>query len=258
MSDGSMLDALIKPSLVYKYRGYSARALEMLIQRELYFASPKSLNDPYDCQLDIHGALGRAIQKVNNNDYLVKKITGISNVKYLLDKIQNDASNAGVLSFSTEANNSLMWSHYADSHSGFCVGFNLNDQFNQVDPADNIIGSTFVSYDDADPYEEYFAGVLSSDDETSFNEFWVTLLGLGMTSKSKAWQYEKEVRVIRKQLGPVPFDPAMLVQVIFGMNMSEHQRDTIKKVLSRSEWNHVKYYQILRADGFSLKVEELV
>ena len=49
--------------ILYKYRTYSARALEILIKQELYFASPESLNDPYDCSINIKDSLTEAINK---------------------------------------------------------------------------------------------------------------------------------------------------------------------------------------------------
>ena len=56
----------ISTNILYKYRAYSARSLEMLIRRELYFAAPASLNDPYDCQINIRDSLAIAIERATD------------------------------------------------------------------------------------------------------------------------------------------------------------------------------------------------
>lgn len=40
--------------LCYKYRSVNQQTLEMLINREVYFASPDQLNDPLDAKIDIN------------------------------------------------------------------------------------------------------------------------------------------------------------------------------------------------------------
>jgi hypothetical protein len=38
---------------LYRYRKFNGNLISMFINRELYFAIPETLNDPYDCQLPI-------------------------------------------------------------------------------------------------------------------------------------------------------------------------------------------------------------
>jgi hypothetical protein len=52
-----------------------------------------------------------------------------------LDKAFEGAVNgSGLLCFSRSWNNILMWSHYADRHSGICLGFDVPDKF-----ANNVV-----------------------------------------------------------------------------------------------------------------------
>lgn len=38
-------------------------------------------------------------------------------------QIKNSVQNTGVICFSSSKNNILLWSHYANGHTGFAVGF---------------------------------------------------------------------------------------------------------------------------------------
>jgi hypothetical protein len=77
----------------------------------------------------------------------------------------------------------------------------------------------------------------------------------GLLVKSKAWEYENEVRIIRGKPGKVKFSPFDLKVVVFGLNMSSANRQKIRKLLSGNEWNHVQMNEVVREDGgFRLKV----
>lgn len=56
-------------AILYKYRGYSARTLETLINREVYFSSSAQLNDPHDCRLSIRDALRAAVEDAGKNGF---------------------------------------------------------------------------------------------------------------------------------------------------------------------------------------------
>ena len=37
---------------LYKYCAYSTNSLSILINKQIWFAKPESLNDPFDCKID--------------------------------------------------------------------------------------------------------------------------------------------------------------------------------------------------------------
>jgi hypothetical protein len=45
-----MSEAVKPPKILYKYRGFSPRVLNMLIADELYYSDPGDFNDPLDCR----------------------------------------------------------------------------------------------------------------------------------------------------------------------------------------------------------------
>ncbi|MBN9226141.1 MULTISPECIES: hypothetical protein [Legionella] len=42
------------PEILYKYRNFDARAISMLANNQIYFASPLDFNDPFDCVAHEH------------------------------------------------------------------------------------------------------------------------------------------------------------------------------------------------------------
>jgi hypothetical protein len=46
--------------VLYRFRKIEKHLIESLVSQTLYFAKPEQLNDPFDCQIDLKGALKRA------------------------------------------------------------------------------------------------------------------------------------------------------------------------------------------------------
>ena len=161
----------------------------------------------------------------------------------------------GVNPIPPNKNNALMWSHYADSHKGFAAGFILSEFFTEYNQHNAIIGTNPVGYFKENPFTKYFIEFTKSTENISWNEFWVSLLSMALVAKSKPWKYEKEVRIVRGKPGKVHYSPFELKEIIFGLKMDKKNRQKIRKVLSSSEWSHVKLNEIRRNnDGFKLAV----
>lgn len=121
-----------KPQYLYQYRrgmydktnnrNYDLENLRNSIMR---LSSPVLFNDPYDCSFMIN-------PKILYSDYIKETLRPISESEFLADlesceELLRDIDNfrhrfhIGCLS---EKNNSLlMWSHYANNHSGFCIKY---------------------------------------------------------------------------------------------------------------------------------------
>ena len=228
----------------------------MLKNREFYFSDPKHFNDPVDCRIDIYSAVRAAVDLVEKEDSSVKsKLQELDTLDNIFTKIENDVKKAAVFSLSKEKNNVLMWSHYADSHKGFSAGFTLSNKFTKYNEANAIIGTEEVRYSEDNPFVKYFLEFAQYPKVPEWNEFWVSLLSIGLVAKSNPWKYENEVRIIRGMPGKVHFSPEELKTVIFGLQMESKKRQKVRKLLSGKEWNHVQMKEVKREDdGFKLKV----
>ena len=243
---------------LYKYRAYSAYALEMLINRELYFARPDELNDPYDCRLNIRSSLGTAIARAQQlpNTELHDRLRRLHGIDHVYEKMDRDLSSVGVFALSRTPTHVLLWSHYAQNHTGFCAGFQFSEALMTHRGPHGIIGASDVGYSTSNPFVEFFEEIASSSNVPPWEEVWPTLLSVGIAAKADAWRYEQEVRILRREPGLVPFSATELTEVVFGLNMPSRSRGTLERVLSGADWAHVKFKEIVRVDDFSLELRD--
>lgn len=139
----------IIPPILYKYRDYSdVNHKKTLTNSELFLSSPARFNDPYDCRIPVayhildgnHKKQEEYFRKIVNlyrsdlNDHQKEEeilrfiIEGRFTSSKWLDWAEKEFfkeldKNFGIISLSAVWDNILMWSHYAKSHKGFCIGF---------------------------------------------------------------------------------------------------------------------------------------
>ncbi len=138
-----------RPHKIYKYEPFTLQAVENLKSCTLYFGSPFDFNDPFDCAIDAQLAPMsddevQAVRESFLQDPSVPESTkrGVAkiSVEALREQITRGAKNAidqqrdnflktrGVTCFSECNANLLMWSHYGDKYTGFCLEFQTNDE----------------------------------------------------------------------------------------------------------------------------------
>lgn len=133
---------------LYKYyslgRGYKQRTLRVLRTERVWLAARSTLNDPFDCSplitiprtkrelgraltmmvRALHPAMADSYQKVIVERAL-SKLYPITD--RIVERFERDVTDwldtAGVFCATTNPRHLLMWSHYADSHRGICIGF---------------------------------------------------------------------------------------------------------------------------------------
>ncbi|MCL6102466.1 MAG: DUF2971 domain-containing protein [Bacteroidetes bacterium] len=130
----------MKKQLVYKYLPFTINSLKLLVNGELWFGVPKNQNDPFEGEFvtkDYYSLpkehmirfyyesspellnknnLQEKIDEINNNPFVFHR-----DVYTILKKRLKE--HYGISCFSYVKDNVLMWSHYANSHKGFCVIF---------------------------------------------------------------------------------------------------------------------------------------
>jgi hypothetical protein len=144
----------------------------------------------------------------------------------MLKTISN--SMLGALSLSEISTHELMWSHYADEHKGFVIGFNIEHQFfnQKISEADELRHPRKIDYRERPP-------VISLSNTSGAELFFV---------KSMKWSYESEWRmlmplsdsskVIEKQPYPIHlfnFAPESVGEVILGARISEQDKELIRR-----------------------------
>lgn len=105
--------------------------------------------------------------------------------------------------FSETNNNELMWSHYADSHKGFCVQYDLNllndDPFHVVEHTFPVVYSKerIINYDISELVDLVgeLREAINNNYEFKNGDYFNQVLPL-LLRKSLCWNYEKEWRII--------------------------------------------------------------
>jgi len=240
------------PEIVYKYRTWEDKFHKrILTNNELYMASPKLFNDPFDCRIPpdfIHLSENEANQYMTDlfiRHFYVNELAhcDMAETKKKFEsrfmnrrKFQKEAEKLkfaiedesyGILSLCTIWNGILLWSHYANHHRGFCVGFWTEKLANlgtlgRFGPVDYKI--KFPSIKPVVPKEET---------QSLIQAFIQT------HTKSINWEYEEEFRFVnifekdRQHLRTIQFPDDVFAEVILGISISESDKINKMKVCSK-------------------------
>lgn len=233
--------------VLYKYRAINKRLIESIVNQTLYFARPDALNDPFDCRIDLQRAFSRAAMsaKDKRKDFLSSFLATPEFFRNWLSIF--DAM--GVCSFSKETIKetpleTLMWAHYADDHKGVCLKYQFKTASLMGDMAttQEIITSQNVEYLD-DPLVPW----LVADAPMDMNKFVEELAKRYLSTKSPAWAYEQEARIIRQKSGPFKLKDMFLAEVCFGLLTAQDDRELVIK-LAESYCGGVKFYEMTHGE----------
>jgi len=254
------------PEKVYKYRDWqNGFHRNILLYNELYFASPKDFNDPFDCriapnyktlsELNIDKYVDALVAK--NYDALINKSIDISKIKEQFKKraknpkvLQESYENLlfdyqnkyyGILSLSIRWNSILMWSHYANCHKGFCIGFWTKKLIEEA----KVDKAGIVKYENDYPY-------LEPKVRNDKNEI-IEKAVIQTQTKSMEWQIEREFRLLNLYFpeNPKPYERIVNIsnkvisEIILGINISNDDKMEILKICKQK---NIPVYQAIKKD----------
>jgi hypothetical protein len=230
------------PNILYRYRDLKGknrdRVRRMIRESVLYFASPESFNDPFDCKVYYNSSgslsdLRRKQQKLykkyaphlnrnerrlrtakdmkqfNRQDFVIKITTGG----------QKKVNAVGILCLSENRDDVVLWSHYADSHKGLCLGFKVSEDQPFFARALPITYSTEFPRID----------LINDPPDIQVEAFLLT--------KAEGWKYEQEWRIIDHDngFGEKTFNKKALCEIIFGAKMSKDDKAFIYECVGDRE-----------------------
>ncbi|HTN19126.1 MAG TPA: DUF2971 domain-containing protein [Pelobium sp.] len=260
------IEIKLTDGLLYKYFCIDKKLKKSIRNNYLWFSDPlKDFNDPYDCNTECgigcsEGEIYEFIKKKSSNEKLGLDEDWIRNraKRLFSNPIESQElakegdlqtiAQLGVCCFSKEDDILLLWSHYADKHKGVCLVFDvLNDK------------ELFGKYPYQVEYPKEYPIYNYPCDEGTFNSYRFLV-----ATKSKDWEYEKEVRLIRDSenkpfRGAVKFAKEALVAVKFGYKSELSEMTEVNKWLIESGgYEHVKFYSAnLKKLAFGLEFEEI-
>jgi hypothetical protein len=256
----------VPPEVLFKY--LPPVRVGVLRNRLLRYSQPTALNDPAEGTVPffapstpttmfaspilsaVHNAL--SAMRENNRRFLDPQI--------------------GILSLAEPPDSTLMWSHYAESHSGFVVGFDSNHSYfrdiaakrepwgrlwpveyrrfdSTLSEADSPLALMRMFADAAEAVKWALEIAQAPPQNGQFaRRYWASLY----FTKAVDWSYEREWRILERVTSAVQtipgepdpvclyeFPPAAIRQVIVGARTSAHLRDEIRECLREPSLSHV-------------------
>jgi len=210
--------------VLYHYTSFNT-AKKIIEGNSLRFSDPEDFNDPFDLNLDLldfESSLEDCVDffsrffSFDRESYTKSLAHTISKDPDFIRKngiqmLKEFKEDIGVVCFSDEYDNALMWGHYADKHKGVCLGINIGSTKKY-----NIMPMNYIN----ELIRLNFYKHLNPD---------LHLLYIWLHYKSHIWEYEKEFRAICPSLSKfcdnnqrlIEFPKADLKEIYFGIKTND-------------------------------------
>ena len=214
------------------------------------------------------------VEVLGEDDDFLSKITKIAKIlgneipedqiKRIYDQLENAigtirrcvGETVGITCFSEAPDNMLMWSHYANKHTGICVEYDFSKLFTTV-PNSLLLPVEYADKRPLLPIEKamkYVDGKVVTD-QSKMKEILPDVLK-SLSIKSDIWSYEREWRHIvftndvPNRLAQLP----IISRIIMGMKIDPENR---KKILDIAKRKHIPVYSThLKADKYEMIISE--
>jgi len=216
------------PRFIFRYDSFE-RARQTIQEKCIQMSSNSTFNDPFEGVLHADYASAKDADIVEF--YMARKLPMAEFVNLINDLKDNkkrqllvegmknnhikNITAAGIFCCS-EINDSIpMWSHYARSHSGVCLEYDILKDFRFFDFVNKV------------EYTEYYPTKVSLED--ALNDFKNSLLKISLMTKADIWKNEKELRLIKLESADkkININPDCLKSIIFGMRCNSENKGKI-------------------------------
>ena len=244
------------PSLTYRYQAPKLRNIENIKNNVLWLSHPSRFNDPFDCaEAMLHDRPGEVksdifydallnfddsqimefAKCVVEGEQLAKDPESVSPMDvYFRQKLKTAG---GITCFSELPKHLLMWSHYADSHKGFCLEFST-----KFAPFSNHLYR--VVYENAMPTITPSERQIGS--AVDLRRFLLT--------KARVWSYEKEWRIVSESSNTtIEYPPEALKRILVGAKATTRTVNALKRAVDTRRIEIVR----LRLANDRFRLEEL-
>src|SRR5690554_2465483 len=157
-------------------------------------------------------------------------------VKNLNDKIFNVIDNQfGVASLTTSFNNPLMWSHYANSHKGICIEYDLSEDVKDVESLKSLLIPVKYSNErvtiDYTLMDKIDLKNIEDKGKNDLLKFFIS----GLYTKHDVWKYEDEWRsIVAIKEGNRNIQIGKISSLYLGNKMEEATTNTMINLINKS------------------------
>jgi hypothetical protein len=166
----------------------------------------------------------------------------IEDIEKDLAKIyRNYMAKMGIFSFAGDPKSILMWSHYANDHTGVCI------QFERARDFKTLSGAVSVEYSSEYPEVNWIKDFRDS-------------LSNVLLRKHEGWSYEKEQRIVRPSFAHtyLQFDPSAVVGIIMGCRSTAGGKAIIESLLEERQEANMPPVHLFLAQKHSSKYRIVV
>lgn len=212
-----------KPLSLFKYESINEYSLRNLKNAQIFFNTPASFNDPYDCSINEahfsyedkdfvklfnfyqkqgrfgdHGPV-EAKEEIPAN-FIRQCISGLNGSVGAIEK--RYLHQIGCTCLSETNSQILMWAHYASGHTGMCLEFDTSQ-----DPFDKSLP---VTYSNEFPQINPINILLRDEESLLSKEALKPLL-----TKYECWKYEEEWRLFHKEPRKLYVYPVKALKAVY-------------------------------------------
>ena len=251
------------PRTIFKYHSLSMQSIMNLKRHVVYFGSPSSFNDPFDCalfprfseltEIEANAVCAKMISAPGFPEEKRTELLAMPQAEWMemikrftasgvADSIVAFNQHRGVTCFSECNDNMLMWSHYGGQHRGFCLEFKT-----QYEPFSKL---RQVRYSQEMPELDLRMMLIERDFDPLIEELFCT--------KSIDWAYEREWRAMHVEASKeYTYTGDALSAVYFGAKMTKQEIDTVALIVSVQDPG-VKMYQGRKSESaFRIEFDEV-
>ncbi|HTF94723.1 MAG TPA: DUF2971 domain-containing protein [Cellvibrio sp.] len=241
-----------KIDTLYHYQSFKKEYLEQLLRdRTIYCSNPSSFNDPWDCKpwfntslLDDETECQRHMdfikEHANFEDEILNMLAGNRiKLEEMLNRLSMGMARDNdrcfrIYCLTPDPTNSLMWSHYANKHSGICLEYDTHNA---------VIGSAWKV-----EYNELFPNI-------KLYEKTVDPL-VHLLHKSNVWSYEHEYRVIaREPQGKPNYDESPLCCREGILSLPD---GALKSIIIGCNANYEEIFDLIKSIDPAIKVKRAI
>lgn len=236
---GKIMDKY-RPGKIYRYMRFDDYWEKNIFEGQAYLSEASKLNDPFDCLLNINQEIfakhifQMACEIFPYTDRrLLRETTKASVTSKLDESLHNLKSQFRVACFTENNDSPLMWAHYTDNHTGFCMEYDLTKL--------------------PEGYRYSILPVIYSNNRYDATRSVIAqknLLTNPFYFKSSHWDYEKEWRLMI---------PANMVTdneyyadfyngisgIYFGLRSFEFHKEKIDKIIAEYSERNIPVYKIV-------------
>lgn len=253
--------------LLYKFRDWgNTNHQKILSESQIYFATPLEFNDPFDCKIIPRYDLLNDNQKKmkleeflrldnpnwSNNKIKVKAQRILKEKKYDVEYLSREGepsirgvlSSIGIFSLAGNKTNILLWSHYANSHKGFCVGFNKELLLNNI--KEEWMKIKIPPIFNRITYQKEYPKIIPTP-QINIKDF----VEKPLFTKSIVWNYEEEFRVILLKSSSATFiiNQNVVEEITLGSEIELDHREEII-ALVKNNFAKAKIFQAKKKFGY--------